>query len=152
MENLMSYCNNYFYRFKEFGVYNIENNRITIRGRYLKGQYVRIIGSFLNDGVYKVVNTDENTIILDGLKDEEFEGYVCSLSVPKSFVELDQQIKRYKEENKPTAMISESFGNYSYSKATNKNGAPLRWQDVFKDDLKQYRKIYDDFYRVTEVF
>ena len=151
MEELMNYCNNYFYNFREYGKYIINNKSIKIKGKYIKGQYIKIVGSILNDGVYKVDGYINGFITIEGLEDEVFEGYICSLSVPKNFIKLSEEINQFKETDKPSSYTSESFGNYSYSKATNKNGIPLRWTDVFMSEIKQYRKIYDDFRRVEVI-
>lgn len=152
MEDLLLTCNNFFYRFKEFGEYSIKNNKIQVRGKYIAGQYIRIIGSFLNDGVFKVKSVIGNEIELENMNDEEFEGYICSLAIPNSFIELNQKIKEYKSKEKNNGIVSESFGNYSYSKATNSSGNPITWQDVFTNELRQYKQMYDGFNRVKEVF
>lgn len=100
----------------------------------VEGQYFIIEGSKFNDYiVYKYGDT---------LIDETFEGYIIILNVPKPFVELCDEIKVYKEstENKGV-FVSESFGGYSYTRATGANGAPLGWQSAFRERLNTWRKI-----------
>lgn len=99
----------------------------------LSGQYVRIIGSVLNDGVYQYPMT--------GLTDETFTGTVRLLAIPKTVLALVQEIETWSEKNQPTAFTSESFGGYSYSKATNADGVAASWQDVFRSRLAPYRKM-----------
>ena len=99
----------------------------------LSGQYVRIIGSVLNDGVYQYP--------LTGLTDETFTGTVQLLAIPKTVLALVQEIETWAEKNQPTAYTSESFGGYSYSKATSANGVVAGWQDVFRARLAPYRKM-----------
>lgn len=101
----------------------------------LNGQYFRIIGSTLNDGIYQFPASD--------LVEEEFEGAVWAMKVPPAFIALADEIKAWVEsdEAKPTALTSESFGGYSYSKATDATGKPLTWQGVFAKKLNQWRKL-----------
>ena len=143
MEKILNYLNNYFYRFGEKGTYNITSNTIEVRGTYLEGQYIRLTGSILNDGVFKVINVEDNTITIDGAVNEVFEGCIYSLAVPKEITELEKQINKYEEENQKGGYASESFGNYSYTKAQSPNGGLATWKDVFRNELKPYRKIID---------
>lgn len=99
----------------------------------LPGQYVRIIGSVLNDGVYQYP--------LTGLIDETFTGTVKLLAIPKTVLALVDEVQAWAEKNQPTAYTSESFGGYSYSKAINADGVAASWQDVFKSQLSPYRKV-----------
>ena len=99
----------------------------------LSGQYVQIIGSVLNDGVYQYP--------LTGLTDETFTGTVKLLAIKKAVLEMVPEIEAWCEKNQPTAYTSESFGGYSYSKATNADGVAASWQDVFRARLAPYRKM-----------
>lgn len=99
----------------------------------LPGQYVRIIGSVLNDGVYQYP--------LTGLVDETFTGTIRLLAIKKAVLEMVPEIEAWCEKNQPTAYTSESFAGYSYSKATNANGLAAGWQDVFRARLAPYRKM-----------
>lgn len=100
------------------------------------GQYFRIVGSALNDGVYKYGNNLK-------LTDEVFVGAVWAMNVPPVFIALADEIKAFNESDagNPSAYTSESFGGYSYSKATDSNGAPLTWQTVFAKRLNKYRRV-----------
>lgn len=106
----------------------------------LNGQHFRIIGSLLNDGVYKYPTE---------LKDEEFEGAVWSMGIPPSVIELAEKIAQWKEENKEiidSPYNSESFGGYSYSKSGSGSGSsgsgnPADWRSHFADDLNRWRKL-----------
>ena len=152
MYNIMKYLNNYFYNFKEYGEYSILNNTIEVKGEYLIGQYILIKDSILNDGIYKITKVENDIITLEeNLNTELFEGYICSLSVPKDFIEICEEIKKYNSKQVKTDIVSESFpGGYSYSKSTI-NGDLSSWKDVFKNELSSYRKIYDGFRRVKEI-
>jgi hypothetical protein len=65
------------------------------------------------------------------------------MAVPPTLIALAEDIKKYNEsdEAKPSAYTSESFGGYSYSKATDKNGAPMGWEKVFANRLKSFKRI-----------
>ena len=156
----MEYLHNYFYRFKEKGTFTINFNSVTIegkdlKGKYATGQYVRIKGSAANEGIYRVAAVKEDDlpgITLEGcLSDEEFTGYICSLGVPKSFVELSNDIQSYIKENKTEDIISESFGGYSYTKANTSSSGLTGWQLAFKSRLAPYRRMNDGFKYVKEV-
>ena len=98
-----------------------------------EGQYVRIFGSLFNDGVRKYP--------LTGLTDESFTGCVIPLAIPRVILTLAEEIETWSEKNQPTAFTSESFGGYTYSKATKANGTAAGWREVFADDLKPYKKM-----------
>lgn len=95
MYETMLTCNNYFERTSEYGDYTVLNNSIaTCRGIYYTGQYVRIIGSLFNDGVYKITALSNGTITLDGtLQDEAFNGYIVGLAVPNDFIALSAKVE-----------------------------------------------------------
>ena len=42
---------------------------------------------------------------------------------------------------KESPYTSESFGGYSYTKATDANGAPIGWQKAFASRLNKWRKL-----------
>lgn len=127
---------NYFVTEIHEGNFEIVGGKISPLDFLQEGQYFRIVGSVFNDGVYK--NTDDLV-----LTDEKFIGAVWSMALPPSVIDLAAEIKAYNEsdEAKPTAYTSESFGGYSYSKATDGNGAPIGWQKVFANRLNKYRRI-----------
>lgn len=101
----------------------------------LQGQYFLTEGSLKND--YVVYKYGEST-----LEDEVFTGTIVALAVPKPFIELCEEIKAYNESPEAKGnYTSESFGGYSYTKATGANGAPLGWQGIFKERLNAWRKI-----------
>ena len=127
---------NYFVKDIHNGTFEIVGGKITPLDFIQENQYFRIVGSVFNDGVYK------NTADLV-LTDEIFSGSVWAMAVPPSVVALAEEIKKYNEsdEAKPSAYTSESFGGYSYSKATDENGAPMGWKKVFASRLNKYRRI-----------
>lgn len=152
MERLMARCNNYFERTAEKGEYTISDNAIQkTRGKYYAGQFIRIMDSLFNDGVYKIKTVAENgTIIIDGeLVDEIFIGYVVGLAVPPSFFALSEKISQYDAKAaKHAGVTSESIPNYSVSYDTaNKDGAAY-----YASEVARFRKpIVSKFYFLTKV-
>jgi hypothetical protein len=139
LSELCAEVRNYFIK----STSDIHNGKFTIEGGKIapldflqKNQYFRIVGSVFNDGVYK---NDEEL----NLTDEVFEGAVWSMSLPPDFIDLCTEIEEYKKSDmaKPSPYTSESFGGYSYSKATDSNGVPLDWKKVFASRLNRYRRI-----------
>ena len=103
-----------------------------------QGQYFRIVGSIFNDGVYRYDDELE-------LTDETFEGAVWALAIPKPVLDLANEIKAWETKNGEVASgvyQSESFGGYTYTKATDAaTGGAVTWQSVFRSRLSAWRKI-----------
>lgn len=138
LEQVLLYLKNFF--IVENGVHDGE---YTIKGGNIdlpflqKGQYFRILGSVFNDGVYQY--TDSMAL---HLTDETFDGTIWALAIPRAVTELASEIEAWEAKNAAdTPFVSESFGGYSYSRATNSNGQPSGWQDVFRARLNPYRKL-----------
>ena len=103
------------------------------------GQYYRIVGSVLNDGVYQHGVDDMQ------LADEEFYGAVWSMRVPRDFVQLVDDIEAWNAANAKALsgpFSSESFDNYSYTIATSDSGGAYTWKDHFKGKLNGYRRMF----------
>ena len=117
------------------GTFKISGQTIAPLDFIKNGQYFRIVGSVFNDGVHKYPATD--------LIDEEFDGAVWAMAVPPSVIALAAEIEEWvnSDSGKPTAFESESFGGYSYTRATKEDGSPLTWREVFANKLNQYRRM-----------
>ena len=126
---------NYFCQRKHFGDFTISGGNITPSDILQEGQYFRIIGSVFNDGVHQYPASD--------LKDEVFRGAVWAMAVPPTLVALAAEIEEYNKNDagKASPYTSESFGGYSYTKATDANGAPIGWQKAFASRLNKWRKL-----------
>ncbi len=130
---------NWFERSKLYGTYTIVDGSLAVPGAQ-NGQYVRIIGSVFNDGVHKYPFTD--------LKDETFKGSLWLLAVPKEVEDLSKEISTWLTTNAAiltSPYQSESFGGYSYSKASSGTGGSqgnaITWQSMFGSRLNKWRKI-----------
>ena len=98
----------------------------------LDGQYFRIVGSVLNDGVYRYPVYD--------LADETFTGAIWAMAVPPAVVALADEIEEWTSVNAETLnspYTSESFGGYSYSKAS----GTYSWRDQFASRLSKWRRL-----------
>ena len=122
-----------------FDKFTIRDNTVSPVLDFLQvGQYYRIVGSVFNDGVHTF--GDES----DTLIDETFDGAVWAMYVPKDVLDLDAEITAWVDKNRDalaSPYTSESFGGYSYTKATTANGSTYGWQDAFKSRLNRWRKI-----------
>ena len=121
---------------KHFGTFEISGGSIAPLDFLQDGQYYRIVGSVFNDGVHKYGDTS------DTLADESFNGAIWAMRLPENILSLATEIKQFKAKNgEPTPYTSESFGGYSYTRATDANGVGAGWQTVFASRLNRWRKI-----------
>ena len=134
LEELLRHLRNWF-------VNDIYNGHFVIEGGSIdlpfiaENQYYRIIGSVFNDGLHKKYGSTET------LTDEEFDGAVWALAVPKAVVDLSEEIATWITAHPASDYQSESFGGYSYTKGTGKSGRASTWHDVFASRLNAWRKI-----------
>lgn len=132
LEAVLTHLNNWFCREVYSGTFTVTGGKLELPD-LANGQYFRIVGSVFNDGLH------QNPAVY--LLDETFTGAVWILAIPKTVIDLSEEIKDWTEKNQPSAYTSESFGGYSYTRGTNKNGKPVGWKDVFSDRLSPYKKI-----------
>lgn len=104
----------------------------------------------IKNGQYFIIAEDNTTSVFNIgvhkypsnlLSDETFEGTITAQKIPQAVIDLSKEIEDFVKNNKPSQFQSESFGGYSYSRATNNSGNPLGWQDVFKERLDTWRKL-----------
>lgn len=144
MTEVFQYLRNWFDRNqpKYYGKFIIENGALVGDYKIATGQFYRIIGSALNDGVYKYGE--------EGLTDETFEGAIWLMAVPKDVRMLVTEITMWQEKygnldsENMSPFQSESFGGYSYSKASGNSASASSvptWQSVFADRLGRYKKL-----------
>lgn len=135
LETVLQHLNNWFLvpDGVHAGEFTVQDGQLTLP--FLQtGQYFRVVGSVFNDGLHRYPATD--------LTDEAFTGSVWALAVPNAVIELAGEIDAWQTKNgEPGPFTSESFGGYSYSKATNASGMAVGWQDVFKSRLNDWRRI-----------
>jgi len=139
LEQICAFIHNFFVYGREAGTFTIENGSIALPF-LVDGQYFRICGSRLNDGVYQYPT--------DALADETFDGVIWEMRVPRAFLDLVTEIEAWQEKyGTATAgpYQSESFGGYSYTLKSSTTGtgsdAGAGWQGQFRHQLNQYRKL-----------
>lgn len=139
LEQVLSEIHNWFRVEIRHGTYTIQDGGIALP--FLRdGQYFRIVGSVFNDGLHQYGPA------MELLQDETFTGAVWALAVPKAVVELAGEISAWQK--KYGAVIdspytSESFGGYSYSKASGAGDSTGSggWRAAFRARLNPYRKL-----------
>lgn len=150
LTEICDFVHNYFEYTTFHGDFKIADGMIALNGLVADGQRFRIIGSAMNDGIYTyhsdgIYNDDDNEAV--NLNDENFTATVVAMSVPNSLIKLASEISMWIDANSAvlnSPYTSESFGGYSYTKATGTGanaGGVLGWQDMFKNRLNAYRKI-----------
>lgn len=135
---------NWFERKKFFGTFTIESGQIDLPdGSLQSGQYFRIVGSVFNDGVHKYDPESESQLV-----DEVFKGAIWSMGVPPAVVDLSERISEWVTkygDSVSSPYQSESFGGYSYQKASSGQGnagsSSPTWQSTFASELNRWRKI-----------
>lgn len=134
LEDVLSSLYNWFDVGRERGEFEIADGSVC-GVELIDGQYFRVVGSVLNDGLHQWPATD--------LKDETFVGEVWSLAVPEPVVRLSTEMGEWVAKHPVgSGYTSESFGGYSYSLPTNpQTGQAASVYDVFRDRLNRYRKL-----------
>lgn len=109
------------------------------------GQYFRIVHSVFNDGVHKYQASD--------LVDETFTGEIWAMAVPPAVIALVSEIAewqaKYGGASSPamSPYSSESFNNYSYTRASRSSiasgggGSSDGWNSVYASRLTRWRKL-----------
>ena len=138
LEQVLMHLNNWFLVHGGIheGTYTIEDGSIALPF-LANGQYFRICGSVFNDGLHQYPDSD--------LKTETFEGTVWALAIPQAVIELEAEIEEWQKKNGDASVSpyqSESFGGYSYSKATDSaSGGAVTWQSAFRSRMNAWRKL-----------
>lgn len=152
LQEVLEHIHNRFVYDTHAGTYRISGGMISL-DFLLDGQRFWISGSRLNDGIYTyhtgAIFDDDDRQYAD-LADEEFDGTICGLAVPKAVIDVAAEaadwVAKYSDALN-TPYQSESFGGYSYSKASGGTGSgsggsgQFGWADVFGKKLEAWRKI-----------
>ena len=148
LDRICAHIHNYFTDEDDIreGIWTITGG--TIELPFLtNGQYFRIVGSTLNDGVYQYPVTVEQGKTPE-LSDETFTGQIWPMKVPKAVRDLAAEIKTWADQYgavMASPYTSESvIGVYSYNKAAAGNSGGMdadAWQSAFKARLNPWRKL-----------
>lgn len=136
LEQILQYLRNWFVVKMYPGTYTVEDGGLSLP--FLRpGQYFRITGSLFNNGVYQYGDGLE-------LTDETFDGSIWALAVPKAILMMLPEIEAWQAKYADVVAspyTSESYGNYSYSKAAASDGSAEGWQSAFASRLSAWRKL-----------
>jgi hypothetical protein len=152
ISELCAELRNYFLRdytnpehYIHYGSFVIANGEMQNLPFLQKGQFYRIVGSTFNDGVHKYGAIPRSVEDYETLTDEEFEGAIWEMFVPKEVVDLSAEIQDWISKNADTINSpyqSESFGGYSYTKAVAGTGrVSTDWQEHFAAKLNRWRRL-----------
>lgn len=124
---------------KHIGTFTIQDGDIMPSIDLQENQYYRIVGSVFNDGIHQ--NNDNDELI-----DETFTGGIWLMRIPKTFLDLADEIEQWQKnmnesDTSKSPYQSESFGGYSYSKKSGANGNGYSWKDEFSSRLNMWRKV-----------
>ena len=168
LEAICAHLHNYFTADEDIhaGTWTIENGTLDLSGILIEGQYFRIVGSALNDGVYaypiQTVQAGEQAGGEDEageqqaeaapargiLLDETFTGEIWAMKVPRALRALAAEIEawqaRYGAAMASPYMSENIIGVYSYSRGAESaaaGGSADAWKNVFKGRLNEWRKL-----------
>ena len=136
---VMRHCRNFFEVGYLDGTFRVTGNVLSDDPG---AHWVCISGSLMHDGVWEICDGYLTGRSVEGLHDEEFDGRVWLLAPPAEFIETCRTISDYVEKNPVGALVSESFGAYSYTRST-ANGS-TGWADVFSSSLLPYRRMFTE--------
>lgn len=135
---VLVYLRNFFpgEKWQFFGE-EITDKRLSLPGLE-NGDYYLIEGSRRNNGIHVYGNSD--------LRNETYTGIVTEVCVPPALLELLDEINAWQDKNVEAIQSpyqSESFGGYSYTKASGNtaSGEVTSWKTVFGPRLRAWRKI-----------
>lgn len=138
LEQVLRHIHNRFdYAYLE-GTFEVSSGTFEVEEAQ-EGQYLWIQGSVFNDGLHQYP--------LAGLTDEEFDGRVVLLAVPKAVQDIADSIADWVADNADVLSSpyqSESFGGYSYTRASGSSSDDVSltgWQAQFRGDLDPWRKM-----------
>lgn len=146
LSEICAYLKNWFNDLQPryIGKLKIVEGQLNIADKIQTNQYYRITGSVFNDGVYQRGK--------ETLSDEEFEGGVWLMAIPKDFLDLVKEIEDWQkkyggaESSLQSPFSSENFaGVYSYSKASGGSSEGSQtvptWQNIYASRLRRFKKI-----------
>lgn len=144
LTELCGYLKNWFEQKKYIGTVTISNGMVSFTGssELLDGQYIRIVGSVFNDGVYQWHLLQA----IEGLKDETFDGAVWAMAVPKEVTTLLADITAWEAQygasmQSPFSSESMTASSYSYTKASPDAAKQNTAFNAFAAKLSRWRKL-----------
>ena len=122
------------------GTWTIAGGHLTPGDLLLPGDWIALEGSLYNDGAHQL---DEHGD-LPGARDETFTGVIWLLRPPGAFLELCAEIAAWEARWDTGALAQERLEGYGWRGATDANGLPVDWRDVFRARLIPYRRMFPE--------
>lgn len=149
LEAVCAYIHNYFEDTIYTGTFTIKDGAPYDFPKMITGTRFRIMGSLLNDGVYTFATSaiwDDDAEKEVRLQDETFKGRIVIMRVPQRLIRLvKEDMAEYQQKygKVESPYTSESFGGYSYTKASggSDSGGSADIFTVFHRRLNEWRKI-----------
>ena len=152
LAQVMNACNNHFWKTRERSDLAFVADGITgtFENTYFVGQYVHVVGSYMNDGVYKVTGVATSKLTLDATLTAENSSDFVTLygcGVPSDFLSVVSDIDTWVTGNSgKEGVSSESIGSYSVSYGTGSDGQTTNnWKSAFDGRLKPYKQVFETF-------
>ena len=147
LTEICGYLHNWFCEDEDIvvGTIVVGDSEITVPyGVIQPGQYIRIVGSVFNDGVWKYGEAE--------FTPEEYEGALYLMKVPKKVIDIAQEMSEWQSKyggvnsKSMSPFNSESFAGYSYSKSAGGGfgegqADPNSVFSVYGARLAQWRKL-----------
>lgn len=133
LAQLLAAMNNWFVRERLHGRFEVAGGSLDLP-QLKAGQYYLVEGSVFNDGLHQHPAGD--------LVDEEFDGSVCCLAVPREVVELAEEVAVWQEKHAEAEgpYQSESAAGYSYTLKSGEGGS-YGWRDRFRSEIRRWKKL-----------
>lgn len=141
---VMRECRNFFETGYLKTTFTISGGSIAPAALFRPGTFIAVEGSTFHNGVFRVLEGGVLEGVPAGVFDETFAGRVYFLLPPSGFLSLCQEIAQFVEKTPKGAYQSESFGDYSYTRAGGKSGGVLTWQEHFAQQLAEYRRMFTE--------
>ena len=148
INSVMAHLPNYFIQDqpRESGLFTLANGLIILEYKYASGSRILFTGGNFAVGSYKILSVqpygDKYQYALEGLENvsDEWTGIIYGQRVPPDFIHLCERISEWCDKNSPSNITGENVINeFSFTRATDKNGIIHGWQKVFADELRRYR-------------
>lgn len=143
---VMRHVNNYFESGYRATTYSIEEGKLSPSSIFAPGMYVAISGSFYHDGVWKLGEELALEGHREGMPNETFFGRVWFLHPPAEFMDVCEEIAKFAENTPVLGVKTESFGEYSVTHSSGKNGGVLGWQEAFADRLRPFVSMFSEVF------
>lgn len=139
---VMRTVNNYFATGYRATSWSITGGSVSPGELLSPGMWIAVSGSMFHDGVWQLDQWLGLSGVNANLPDETFFGRIYFLKPPQAFLDLCGRIAEFARNTPSDGLQSESFGEYSMSRASGKSGGVLTWEEAFADELRPWRKMF----------